>query len=442
MLLEVIDRREKILYFEGEPRFELKFLRRAVSGDENLQVVCLQRTAENKFLRLDIDQPTELEGGFPTTREELFRYRGIILGSIEASYFTYDQLRMLVDFVGQRGGGLLMLGGRRSFSEGGYGGTPVDDLLPVVLGPAAGGEGEPFFSQIKVKLTPLGRTHPATLLLPSEEESAQRWETLPPVSTFNPLTRLKPGAVALLVGEGPEIDGEQVVLAHQRYGRGRALAFTVHDSWLWQMHADIPLEDMTHETLWRQLLRWLVSYVPDPVTVAAEHDRNAPGRAVRLVSEVRDAAFLEVNDARVLARIEAPDGTMTELPMEWSVREDGRFEATFVPHGEGLFQVGVEAWDGDDSLGSADGHFEVASLAEEFFSAQRRTDLLQRIAEETGGRYYSTDDMNRIADDLRFTEGGATVRERFDLWDMPILFLALLLLLSGEWALRKAWGLA
>jgi hypothetical protein len=98
-LIEVLDRKEKILYFEGEPRYELKFIRRAVADDPNLQLVCLQRTAENKFLRLDIDDPRELETGFPVSREELFRYRGLILGSVEASFFSYDQMRMIVDFV-------------------------------------------------------------------------------------------------------------------------------------------------------------------------------------------------------------------------------------------------------------------------------------------------------------------------------------------------------
>ena len=118
MLVQVLDRREKILYFEGEPRFELKFIRRAVAEDKNLQVVCLQRTSQNKFLRLDVDDAEELAGGFPKTREELFKYRGLILGSVEASFFTADQLRMIAEFVSQRGGGLLTLGGRHSFAEG------------------------------------------------------------------------------------------------------------------------------------------------------------------------------------------------------------------------------------------------------------------------------------------------------------------------------------
>ena len=75
--------------------------------------------------RCDVGSPDELVGGFPKTREELFAYRAIILGSVEAASFSPEQLRMLADFVSKRGGGLLMLGGRRSFAEGGWAGTPV-----------------------------------------------------------------------------------------------------------------------------------------------------------------------------------------------------------------------------------------------------------------------------------------------------------------------------
>ena len=133
-LINVRDARERILYYEGEPRFEMKFLRRAVADDKNLLTVALQRTADNKYMRLDGD-PDEVAGGFPKTRDELFRYRGLILGSVEAGAFSGDQLQMIADFVDRRGGGLLMLGGARSFGEGGYGGTPVADALPLLIDP-------------------------------------------------------------------------------------------------------------------------------------------------------------------------------------------------------------------------------------------------------------------------------------------------------------------
>src|SRR5262249_47071325 len=179
------DRREKILYLEGEPRFELKFIRRAVQEDANLQVVCLERTSQNKFLRLDVDEPEELASGFPRTREELFRYRGLVLGSVEASFFTPDQLEMIGAFVGERGGGLLTLGGRHSFAEGGYGGTSLAEVLPVVL------EEKPveasFLAELKVEPTPAGLVHGTTRLAGPRAGATARREGLPPLFTPDPL---------------------------------------------------------------------------------------------------------------------------------------------------------------------------------------------------------------------------------------------------------------
>ena len=212
-LVVVEDREEKLLYFEGEPRFEVKFLRRAVADDENLHVSILQRTAENKFMRLDVEGPDDLVGGFPRTRAELFQYSGIILGSIEANYFTPDQLRMIADFVNHRGGGLLMLGSHRSFGQGGYAGTPVADVLPVVLDEARGEGDEAFFVEVGVEPTRAGTSHAATQIADTEEASAARWRELPPITIVNPITEVKPGATTLLTSNGAGGTDELVVLA-------------------------------------------------------------------------------------------------------------------------------------------------------------------------------------------------------------------------------------
>src|SRR4029078_2658893 len=103
----------------------------------------------NNALRRDVGKPAELIGGFPKSREELFSYRSVILGSVEAASFTPEQLRMLADFVSKRGGGLLMLGGRRAFAEGGWGGTPVGEVLPVVIEQS----NEKYFSEVSAKPT-------------------------------------------------------------------------------------------------------------------------------------------------------------------------------------------------------------------------------------------------------------------------------------------------
>ena len=442
LLMDVQDTRQKILYFEGEPRFEVKFMRRAIEDDENIQLVVLQRTAPDKFLRLDVDGATELQEGFPKTREELFRYQGLILGSVEAGFFTHDQLLMIHDFVSQRGGGLLVLGGRHALAEGGYIGTPVADAIPVVLGETMSDPTRPL--EVKVSPTPAAALHPATQIASSGEASADLWETLPPLTTVNPIQEVKPGATALLVGRptgGTVSTPDQVVLAWQRFGRGRSFALPIQDSWLWQMHADVPLDDQSHERFWQQLLRGLVDGVSDPVVVTLDREQVELGEPVRVTARVRDSTYIELNDAAGSILVTAPDGTERELPLEWSVEDDGMYAASFVPDQEGNWHLGVEASRGGSVIGTDDGWLRVGPGDDEYFDAARRTALLERIAEQTGGRSYTEATVDELPEDLQYAGTGVTTVEERDLWDMPVLFLILIGLIGSEWALRRRRGL-
>ncbi len=440
VLLEVRDRNEKVLYFEGEPRWEVKFLRRAVADDDNLQVVVLQRTAANKFLRLDVDDPEELSAGFPRTREELFQYRAIILGSVEASFFTNDQLNMIADFVSERGGGLIVLGGRNAYAQGGYIGTPLEDVLPVIMSEDVA-PGQPFFSQFTVAPTRSGLTHPITQLGSDPEASAERWRTLPSVSTLNPITRLKPGATALLMAEGGRGEDEQVVLAFHRYGRGRVLALPIQDTWTWQMHADVPLEDQTHETFWKQTVRWLVDGVPDVVAVQTEQDQVQPGSSVTVRAMVADSAYEEVNNGQVLAMVTSPTGDSSSVLLDWTVDVDGLYTGSFVAEEPGLYTVSVDAERTDQALGEGVTHVHSVESVEEFFDAGMHATTLARVADETGGRFYTPANVGELPEDLSVTGAGVTLTEERDLWDMPILLFLLVAAIGSEWLFRRARGL-
>lgn len=441
VMVLVEDDREKILYLDGEPRYEFKFIRRAVADDENLHVVGVQRVAENKFIRFDLDNPDELMGGFPATREELFKYKGLILASIEADFFTSDQLQMIADFVSRRGGGLIMLGGRWSYSEGGFANTPVADVLPVILEEAADLDSEHDVVYLDVEPTPFGRAHAITQLEESEEATRQRWQSMPQLSTVNRVIETKPGATTLLEGKVVDGPGKRIVLAYQRYGRGKSFALPVQDTWMWQMDASIDVEDQTHEMFWRQLLRWLVSDVPDQVSVKTSPERIAPGEEVTLVATIDDESFLRVNNTEVTAFITDPLGETHTVPMDWTVEEDGEYRGYFNPDEEGRYEIRVSALEDGSLLGTTTSYMDVVNQTEEYFGAEMRQTLLERIAIETGGRFYTPDNVENLIEDIRYTESGTTVLEEKDLWDMPAIFLLLILLISTEWFYRRYRGL-
>jgi uncharacterized membrane protein len=432
---------DRILYLEGEPRPEFAFLRRAVANDSAVQVVGLMRSAERKFLRLGVRDSLDLLGGFPTSRDELFRYRAIVLGSIEASFFTTDQLRMLADFVSVRGGGLLVLGGRASLSEGGYAGTPLADVLPLTMSAGSVNVDGPATS-VLVRPTRAGEVHAALQLRTTMAGSRARWDSLPPLTTVNRLGALRAGATLLLAGRAEGGRSDIPILAWQRYGRGMSAIFGVQDSWLWRMDTSIPVDDVTHQTLWRQLVRWMVDEAPAPFEIVASPSRVAPGEPVALRAQVRTTLFADVNDAAVTVTVTSPTGATQTVPLEWTLREDGSYTARFTPIDTGRYVLDAVATRGRDSLQTATSSLLVDERGADVAQAELRASLLRRIAEETGGRYYPLNVSGTLADDAVFTEAGVTVREAKDLWDMPAVFLLIALLLGAEWGYRRWRGLA
>jgi hypothetical protein len=261
------------------------------------------------------------------------------------------------------------------------------------------------------------------------------------VSSVNAIRQAKPGATVLLTG----VDGrkqEQIVLAYQRYGRGKAIALPVQDTWQWQMDPKTPVTDATHAMFWRRLVRWLVDGVPEQVNVSTTADRVEPGEAVKLSAEVLDSAYVEVNDSRVVARVTSPSGKTTEVPVEWTVTKDGDYRATFTPDEPGIYDVKVTAARDQKDLGVADMHVRVSAGDAEYFDAGMRAPLLKRIAEDTGGRFFTPANAASLPEAISYSGRGVTVVEERELWDMPALFLALVGLIAAEWGYRRMRGLA
>jgi hypothetical protein len=359
-----------------------------------------------------------------------------VLGSIEASAFSADQLRMIAEFVDVRGGGLLFLGGHRAFAEGGYAGTPVEEVMPVLLGRSTGA-----FSQLKIHPTRAGQAHAVTQLGDTEQASAERWKSMPPLTTVNQIEALKPGATALLAALDDR-RRERVVLAYERYGRGKSIAFPVQDSWHWQMDATIRVDDQTHENFWRQLLRWLVDGVPDAVETRTLTDRVEPGQPVALTADVVDPRFVELNDANVVAHVTSPSGRKTAVPLQWTGERSGQYRASFETVEPGWYKATLEATREGKSVGTGVAHVRAVPDDAEYFDAAMHGTLLKRIAQDTGGRFYPADATSTLADDLKYSGRGVTAVEERELWHMPALLIALMAVICTEWGLRRYWRLA
>jgi hypothetical protein len=218
--------------------------------------------------------------------------------------------------------------------------------------------------------------------------------------------------------------------------------FGVQDSWLWRMHSSIPVEDVTHATLWRQMLRWMVEGVPDQVEITAVPARVTPGEPVELRARVVDSTFTPIAQATVVAQVTTPTGALIDVPLERAVQGDGTYTGQYVPIDRGAYAVTATARAGSDSLRSDAGALLADDQGADVEQAELRTPLLRQVSNETGGKYYPLSQAGRLAEDVNYTESGVTQRDAHDLWDMPIVFLLLVTLLGAEWAYRRRRGLA
>lgn len=423
----------RILYFEGEPRWEYKFIRRAAEDDRMIQLVSMLRTTENKIYRQGVKGADELAGGFPSSAADLFGYEALIIGSVDAGYFTPTQQQLIRDFVDRRGGGLLLLGGRQSLADGVWGGSKVADLLPVILP-----DGHDTFHRdpATVSLTAAGADSVITRLVDDSAANTERWKKLPYLMDYQDPGRPKPGAAVL--AEMHSGEHAMPLLVTESYGRGRTAVLATGGTWRWQM--SLPLGDMSHDLFWQQLLRWLVSDTRGRLIASAPKAMLQDDGQVRIVADVRDSEYHLAADALVTARVIGPDGLTAALTLDPVANSPGRFQADWSAPGAGLYVGELTARRGAEEIGSDVVTFQrLDGVAESFHTEQNRA-LLEDLAASTGGRYMTPGELASLPDDIPYSRAGITVQQIKALWNMPVAFLMILALRAGEWGLRRKWG--
>ena len=433
----------RILYIEGEPRWEYKFIREAEEGDRLVQIVSMVRTSENKIYRQGIGDPKELATGFPTRAEDLFAYQGLIIGSVEAGYFAPVQQQLIRDFVDRRGGGLLLLGGQFSLADGGWNASKLTDLFPTTLPTQSGTfhrEADPRngTTHAFAELAPAGVDNIITRLVDDPAANTAKWKQLPYLMDYQDPGTPKPGAAVLANMITPE--GRKLpLLITENFGRGRTAIMATGGSWRWQMSS--PLGDMAHDLFWQQLLRSLVADTPGLVTASVPAQMLLDNGAVTLTAEVRDQQYNPAPDAKVEAHILGPSGVSALVEMTPVPDSPGKFQAAWSAPKTGAYLTEVTAQRNGMELGRDVLTFQrMDGVAENFHTEQNR-DLLERLATQTGGQYWKPAQLGKLASAIPYSEAGVTVRETKDLWDLPLVFLVLIALRFSEWWLRRKWGI-
>jgi hypothetical protein len=261
------------------------------------------------------------------------------------------------------------------------------------------------------------------------------------LNDYNKTLDAKIGGIVLARGQSEQKGGpDPILLAYQRYGRGRSMALTTGSTWHWQMGMDA--KDQTHEMFWKQTLRWLVSSSPDPVMINSDKDTYLPGEAVRLSADISNKNFERMNNAKVVAKVTNPDGLTETIPLDFNGTAEGTYQAELNATAPGVYQVDVEAAQGSENLGTNHTSFQVQDRPVEFYNPAVDTHLLQSVASSTGGKYYPLAKLGDVPDDAQYVEGKTSFVEQKELWDVPFLFMLLCMSLGGEWFWRKRKGLA
>jgi len=473
----LVDNRDKtyrILYLCGRPTWENKFFRRAMEQDPQLKLTSLVRIsgAERKFefrrrrtalanplfdgfsedtfdqprydeavfLRLGVAQ-SELVKGYPEQAADLFPFHLVIWGDIEHDFFSMRQLELTRDFVQKRGGTLLLLGGRRSFAEGGYAGTFIDNMLPVVLR-AAGGESRRATSEQQFTVAPTvdGLFTGVWSLDSNADKDRELWADMQQLYGLNafPLTRAGASVMARVKTANAEFDG-QPLFAVQRYGKGKCAVLATGETWQWQLKEDE--NDLRHGQLWRQIVRNLVTSVPEPVVLRDKRERYTAGSSSAISTLLRDPRFDEREGLHASMNVTTPSGRSVTLSVDESIHETGVYVSEFVPEETGMHMFRFEALNDKQEVV---GRLEEALLVEpdrrEYESAQYNPTFLRDIGQRSGGTHFSLERLADVVDNIPWRGGSAADEVRIHLWYFPPLFFALAAMLAVEWLVRRRKG--
>ncbi len=439
----VVEAGIRVLYLEGTLRPEYGALvHRFLSKDPDLEFCALVQTRTNQFsLRSNIEG-LELTA-IPADEETISQFDVFIFGDLDSSYIRPEQQRLFVQRV-REGAGLVMLGGYHSLGPGGYAGTPVGEILPVLLGDRDVGQvTDPFLPQ----LTPDGARHPIFAniadffpTLSGEPKQAG----LPPLLGGTRVGPQRPGATVLATC--PAEPNQMPVLAIQPADEGRTAVFCGDTTGNWHQGLRALDQESPFLQFWGQLVRWLAgrtSEVKPEASVVGSTDKGyyEPEEVITISAVVRDERGEGTSDAKVVVRIGAPAGSPEEVALSVVPGPAGHYSGSFEPKAAGSYEIVVEARLGELTLTSDKLAVEVGRPSLEFEKLDLDEKALGRIAAASGGRCVHISTADHLIEQLDRTQRKKRVQLERRLYWPPLFWVLFVGLVTTEWVLRRRFQL-
>jgi uncharacterized membrane protein len=432
----------RVLYLEGTLRAEYgAIVDRFLAKDPDLEFCALVQTKPNVFARRTNIAGLEL-AVIPSDQPTVDKFDVFILGDLDSSYIRTGPQEMIVRRI-RAGAGLLMLGGHHSLGPGGYAGTPLGQILPVMLGgtPPAGTEQltEPFLPV----LTPEGVRHPIFANISDFFPTRQGEAKAPGLMKLDGCTRVAGARPAASVLATVSADaGAMPVLAVQPVGQGRAAVFCGDTTRNWQQASRALDQQSPFLRFWGQMVRWLGGHeapVAQAARIEAATDKAAykPEESIGISAVVRDKEGQAATAARVVARVRGPGGRPEQVQLSAEAGPGGHYRGTFEPQEPGGYEFTVEAVLGNLTLTADKISVSVGRPNLEFENLDLDQHRLAQIAAAAGGRYVHITAADALFDQLdRGLHKRQTYIERQLYWP-PLCWALFVTALSLEWILRR-----
>lgn len=451
VIINVIRDRIRVLQICGHPSWDERFFRNWLKRNPNIDLISffILINPRNSYA---ISQAETTLIPFPTHElfvEELGGFDLIVFQDFNHGPFqTREHLFRVRDFV-KNGGAFLMIGGARAFSEGGYFGTEITEVLPVEIAPSFGDGSTLDHSRFSPVLTDPGKRHPITRLRLDPGANEDLWATLPPLEGLNEVVRIKPNGVSLLDHPTEKMSngGAAPVVAVSEAGEGRVMTLLTDSTWLWSFRQDEGGSSSAYSTFWDNAIRWLIRDPElDLVRILLEGTEHPKGAPLQATVRVLGLDYKPIPGQKVHVTVKRRGGVnqwnqaaiIADLPDARS-DESGDLVVDIPTDQTGVVEITASS-KVVDRVVTGSRLVVVVENNPELENIVPKTDVMRLLAEASSGQTYLLTD-NTFQPAFREPEIlKVTKREEQDLWSGADILAIACLLFGLEWWLRRKLG--